>query len=119
MNPRSELKVLKDWKDQELNSLTLTLTPALSLGERENSFPRIGNRLALDLTRFRGSMREMVRGILSPLRGEGNAERRRGIICFLSVANPGSRSNPKALPSTFPLPSAKEREKLFPRLDKM
>jgi hypothetical protein len=71
MNPRSELKALKDWKDLELNSLTLTLTPALSPGERENSFPRIGNMLALDLTRFRGSMREMVRGILSPQRGEG------------------------------------------------
>jgi hypothetical protein len=25
MNPRSELKALKDWKDLELNSLTLTL----------------------------------------------------------------------------------------------
>jgi hypothetical protein len=69
MNPRSELEALKDWKDLELNSLTFTLTPALSLGERENSLPRIGNMLAPDLTRFRGSMREMVRGILSPLRG--------------------------------------------------
>ena len=74
MNPCSELMALKDWKDLELNSLTLTLTPALSLGEREKLFPRIGNRFALDLTRFRGSMREMVRGILSPLRGEGSAQ---------------------------------------------
>ena len=29
MNRRSELKALKDWKDLELNSLTLTLIPAL------------------------------------------------------------------------------------------
>ena len=35
-------------------------------GERENSFPRIGNMLALDPLRFRGSMRERFRGILSP-----------------------------------------------------
>jgi hypothetical protein len=68
MNRRSELMALKDWKDLELNSLTLTLTPALSLGERENSLPRIGNMRALDLTRFRGSMREMVRGILIVIR---------------------------------------------------
>jgi hypothetical protein len=63
MNPCSELMALKDWKDHELNSLTLTLTPALSLGERENSFPRIGNMLAQDLTRFRGSRREYFRKI--------------------------------------------------------
>jgi hypothetical protein len=68
---------LKDWKDLELKSLTLTLTPALSLGERENSLPRIGNMLALELTRFRGSMREMVRGILSSLRGEGSVKNTR------------------------------------------
>ena len=37
-----------------LNSLTLTLTPVLSPGERENSFPRLGNWLALDALRFRG-----------------------------------------------------------------
>jgi hypothetical protein len=88
---------LKDWKDLELNSLTLTLTPALSLGERENSLPRIGNMLALDLTRFKGLMREMVRGNLSPLRGEGNAIRRPAINRSLSLANHGSRSNAKAL----------------------
>jgi SAM-dependent methyltransferase len=73
MNPCSELMALKDWKDLELNSLTLTLTPALSLGERENSLPRIGNMLALDLTRFKGSKREMVRGMLSRRSGRSGS----------------------------------------------
>jgi hypothetical protein len=82
MNRRSELRALKDWKDLELKSLTLTLT----LGERENSLPRIGNRLTLDLTRFRGPMREMVRGILSPLRGEGSARSTRFANANVQVA---------------------------------
>jgi hypothetical protein len=62
----SKFQTLKYWKLIVLDGLTLTLTPALSPGGRGNSFPRIGNMLALDLPRFRGSMREMVRGILSP-----------------------------------------------------
>jgi hypothetical protein len=56
----------KAFKTLYLNGLTLALTPALSPGERENPFPRIGNMVAQDLTRFRGSMREQFRGILSP-----------------------------------------------------
>jgi hypothetical protein len=32
MNPHSEFKALKDWKNLELNSLTLTLTPASAIG---------------------------------------------------------------------------------------
>jgi hypothetical protein len=65
MNPRFEFKALKGWKHLGLTSLTLTLTPALSPGERGNSFPRIGDMVALDLTRFKGPMREMVRENLS------------------------------------------------------
>jgi hypothetical protein len=76
MNLRFEFKAVKDWKDLGLNSLTLTLTPALSPGERENSFPRLGKMLVLDTPRFRGSMRERFRGSLSPreragVRGNG------------------------------------------------
>jgi hypothetical protein len=72
MNPRSELRVLKDWKDLGLNSLTLTLTPgrtsAWHHSPGENSFPRIGNMVALDLTRFRDSMRDNRFGEFSPPR---------------------------------------------------
>jgi len=80
MNFRSEFKSLKDWEHLGLSSLTLTLTPALSPGEKENLFPRIGNMRALDLTRFRGSMREIVRGILSPRTAVSNSERKTGGI---------------------------------------
>ena len=45
---------------------TLTLTPTLSPGERETSFPRVGNMAALDWRRFRDSMRELFRGNLTP-----------------------------------------------------
>jgi hypothetical protein len=65
MNPRAKSKAVNDWKHLGLSSLTLTLTPALSPGERGNPFPRIGNMLALDLTRFRGSMREPLFGEFS------------------------------------------------------
>jgi hypothetical protein len=51
--------------------------------------PPIGNRLTLDLTRFRGSMREMVRGILSPRR-EKLFQRRDGMEAawFVCVVKP-------------------------------
>ena len=54
------------------------LTPALSPGEREKRLPRPDHIMALDLRWFRGAMRELLRGNLSPFcfadyakRGEG------------------------------------------------
>ena len=74
MNFRSGFKALKDWKHLGLNCLTLTLTPALSPGERGNSFPRIGNMVALDPPWFRGSMRERFSGDSLPLRATDSAD---------------------------------------------
>jgi hypothetical protein len=72
-NPQSLLEALKDWKHLVMNYLTLALTPALSPGERGNLFPRIGNMLALDTPRFRGSMREPFSGNSRPPRRGENA----------------------------------------------
>ena len=56
-------------KAWEINGLTLTLTPALSPGEREKLLPLLGTWQAHGLPWFRGSMREFFTGNLSPWRG--------------------------------------------------
>jgi hypothetical protein len=87
MNLCSEFEILKAWKTCGLSRLTLTLTPALSPGKREDLFPRIGNMLALDLTRFRGSMRERAwkkkrrQAVAAPMkRSQRFAEVQRGVV---------------------------------------
>ena len=56
MNPKGDVSIKKS-----------ALTPALSPGERENPFPRLGEMVASNLRWFRGSMREiLIRGNLSP-----------------------------------------------------
>ena len=59
MNLGSQFRA-QNWRNSiGINGLKLALTPALSPEERENTFPRLDNLQALDLTRFRGSMREI------------------------------------------------------------
>jgi hypothetical protein len=59
-------------------------------GERENSFPRIGNMFALDPLRFRGSRRELIRGILSPRERAG--VRGKGAVRTEATSEPGTHS---------------------------
>jgi hypothetical protein len=42
------------------------LIPAFSPREKEKRLPRLGKMMAIDLRVFRGSMREFLRGNLSP-----------------------------------------------------
>ncbi len=64
MNRRSKCRAQNWWNILELNGLTLALTPGRTSAwhhspvERENMFPRLDDTHALDLPRFRGSMRE-------------------------------------------------------------
>ena len=67
-NRSSKFRAQNWWNILDLNSLTLTLTPTLSPGEREKLFPRLERTQASGLPWFRGSKSKICFGDFSPHR---------------------------------------------------